>query len=651
MRTMRYLGQAARAGILVLAWQGISQAKVELGIVASTETAVAGTDDGHIFAFSKVYLAKNGNLAWIANVKGTGLVAEMGLWRDVGKGAELVLLDGDAIDGFDGGVNIADDPAFATVPGPYIDEDGNVTVRVGIPGISAAIVTGMTGDWQIVAEQSTAAPGVDELTFYELHAFYTAAAGTILFEGTVANAQGQNKQYGIWLWKNGKTKLVALTGDPAPGYDGQFFDSAVAPKITALNTDGRFVFYASRTGDSAVNRGALWTGTSADDLEVAIALDPPKEVDRIGLGLVTGGRYIHQVTLDDTIFVAGAASSNQSALWAIADGEPKLVAGTGRPAPGVPAGDTFDAIPIWPPDVLDSRSQPSFSPQGRVAFAASTQSNSKDAYGVWSGDASGTRLVCSSLAHYEGLDDITPYGYKFVATNDLGQLAIDTTSTFSGSTTDRHVLLRYTPSEGFEKVLMPDDAVTDENDKKRVVTDYRIPCDDPYSAAMGTSCQDAKGRIAVVATFADGTEALVLSNEQAPGEPEEPQAPATAGTGGTGGTSTSGSSAGAPDDVGGSSAASGSGGSTSKGGSGGSGGSTSKGGSGGSGGATSKGGSTSTGDAGESDGKAPACADSATDSGGCSVAANRERSGSAATLLFALTLGLWGRRRRISARA
>jgi hypothetical protein len=120
----------------------------------------------------------------------------------------------------------------------------------------------------------------------------------------------------------------------------------------------------------------------------------------------------------------------------------------GRPNAGA-AGHEFLELPIYGPDVTDPTTQPSFSPSGRYVVAALVTDDQESGMGAWSGDSSGARVLASYKAPFAGAPDFTLHGIKYVETDDKGHVVLDTSSYMTGTSTEKDLLLRYTPGAGW----------------------------------------------------------------------------------------------------------------------------------------------------------------------------------------------------------
>ncbi len=195
---------------------------------------------------------------------------------------------------------------------------------------------------------------------------------------------------GVWSEATGVLALVAARGDHAPGTDPMVtFNGFDAP---LLNDDGRSAFLAFLTGIQADgdcangdNNVGVWSGGPGDLGLVAIAGAPapgtPAGVTFNNFAMVRLNGA-GQVAVNGFLDGVGVDPSNSRGIWSEGPGSLALLARSGSQAPGTDPGVNFDWFGSGSP-VINTLGQTAF--RGAVVGPGVDGTNS---YGLW-GDTSG----------------------------------------------------------------------------------------------------------------------------------------------------------------------------------------------------------------------------------------------------------------------
>lgn len=271
----------------------ISHGEVTFDTVALSGDPAPGTPAGVTFGeFSTPFLNDIGEAAFSATLAGPGVVStnNYGLFSEVGGGLRLVAREGDPAPGTPAGVtfssqsnpvlNIAGQAAFSTsLTGTGVDFTNNQALYLESGGTLDLIVR--------AGDPAAGLPaGVVHTGF--LNNIALNDAGQIAF-GSFQAGPGVNDytdDHSLYLYSGGTFNLIARAGTPAPDIaaDANFSGLYHAPR---LNNAGQMAFLC----------GLVGTGANS--------------------------------------------SNNSSAIFSEAGGSLGLVAQSGNPAPGAPAGVTF----------------------------------------------------------------------------------------------------------------------------------------------------------------------------------------------------------------------------------------------------------------------------------------------------------------------
>jgi hypothetical protein len=252
----------------------------------------------------------------------------------------------------------------------------------------AAFVSASGELWRIVGNQAQLAYGVGTSapdagqgqTFATYFSPVMNPAGRFAFS---ANLQGpgvtDENRSGVWSEGDGTIRLVARSGDPAPGAEGlRFFGLS----DVSINSSGRVAFNKALVdaANTVVGHG-LWTGVPGDIRPLVKTGDPAHGLaaginfNRFGTPLINQSE---EVSFVGTLIGPGVVAANDSGVWTLAENGARLVAREGDQAPGAPVGAVFTEFRTLYKNAL-----------GQVAFYAHFVGPNVDDFGIWATDVEG----------------------------------------------------------------------------------------------------------------------------------------------------------------------------------------------------------------------------------------------------------------------
>ncbi|HEV8713609.1 MAG TPA: choice-of-anchor tandem repeat NxxGxxAF-containing protein [Candidatus Binatia bacterium] len=227
---------------------------------------------------------------------------------------------------------------------------------------------------------------------------------------------------------------VALTGMPAPGTNTTFFNAS----RVSLNNNGQaaFIGFLTQADPIAFSTWSLWTGDPNTRTKVTRSGEPaPGTTDgAVFLNFAAplfneSGEVAFTAQLTKAPNDGTLTTNNDRGLWAGTQGNLRLIARKGDPAPGVEgSGAIFlnHSLPSSTPF------NPTLNRYGQVAFSSALSFGSSGGSGVWIGDS------YAHLTHISHTGETTPVGGTFFgfgppSVNDSGELTFHATfSTGSG---------------------------------------------------------------------------------------------------------------------------------------------------------------------------------------------------------------------------
>ena len=245
----------------------------------------------------------------------------------------------------------------------------------------------------LVAREGDPAPGFPPGSVYThiyTHAMLNAA-GQVAFYGN-GGVEPSRATETLWAGPPGNLKVVARTGDPAPGFEPGWTLRLNATPF-GFNAAGTAVFRASVEHDLFSQRDALYLGDASGLTLLAVIGDQPPGVEA-GARWIQLGRTQNEApainSSGEVFFYAGThtvvngVTDGRYGLWTGRPGQLRLVACTKDPAPDT-AGVDYSDHGLSPYLISDS---------GQVVFKAMLNSSSQTSDALYATDKTGVvRLV------------------------------------------------------------------------------------------------------------------------------------------------------------------------------------------------------------------------------------------------------------------
>ncbi|WP_428304068.1 DUF7453 family protein [Lacipirellula sp.] len=211
-------------------------------------------------------LNKAGDTASKFFVQGDDVTSQndIGIWAHSAGSLKLIARTGNQAAGVPAGV-----PYSYLFDWPALNDQGElafagaVVSPIGGLGADSGVWAGAPNNMRLVARHGESAPGLPAgVTLDSLFGAVINGGGKTAFAASVVGAGvTASNRYGIWAEDSSGLKLVARTGDAAPGAaDGALFNSIQRPVI---NDAGKVAFVAglSVTSPNVISSGGLWAGT------------------------------------------------------------------------------------------------------------------------------------------------------------------------------------------------------------------------------------------------------------------------------------------------------------------------------------------------------------------------------------------------------
>lgn len=354
-----------------------------------------GTEPGVVFAFTGVdqpflnwVFNDLDQVLFLGNLGGPGVDSSnsKGFWRSGPDGMHYVARQGDHAGGFPSGVVFASLSTTGFTAQPRLGDQGAsafVGKLVG-SGIGPANDGGLWS-WTERGQESLFqygdpapdAPG----KFLLLWTPRINGRGDIIF--AAKNQVGLLEADGLWFGQSRDFAPIVVAGDQAPGLDiGVSF--AWLSNNPLLAEDGTVAFDAwlAGPGVTTTNDATVWTYRDGQLKLVARegipAPDLPGGLSLAHFNLLTLNSS-GQVVIKGIMSGSDLTAANNTALWAQTMSGLKLVVRAGEPAPGSPTGVLFGAF-----SPFDSNATAAYNACGQVLFSAVvTELGSAFAGGVW----------------------------------------------------------------------------------------------------------------------------------------------------------------------------------------------------------------------------------------------------------------------------
>jgi len=509
-----------------------ARADIPSRVVALTSADAPGIAGAQLTSIREYYLAGRGQLVFEGDTNAAAAAGRAGFFAYAGGAVELVASNQDAVPGGEGLLSFAG----SAVRGPFVNDAGVVSMGVSTtqPSLSV-LLRGTRGalrlaDWQTPAELDPTTLG-----FVPLQELRPSSGGALGFTIGLPSTSGGLT---VAVDDGAAVEILAREGDPAPGFDLQFFETGSGFTLLNASDSGRLAFRARRTGAADDERTAIWSGSNGSDVKLELAFADLQAAEGAPLRSESGFFWY---AADAVWFVT------ERGFWVSRDGAVSLF----RAAPDQTWFFGFSA-----------NSLPAFSRSGRrVVFPSEWLGLSAEApcegTTLWAGPVDAPVPIARTGAPLRGAADVLFESAGWMQVNEAGHVVLELELRRASDGAAVNGLYRYAPGVGFEPVVAPD-SVVGEGDARRAVTDYSLDCGLPSYALGGIvdaslateSCFDEDGRVAFVASFSDGTSGLVLTEPAGTGGDPGPLASELAACATVGGAATApddGDEGGAPD--------------------------------------------------------------------------------------------------------
>jgi hypothetical protein len=216
------------------------------------------------------YVSGSGNVAFDSQFTGSGINTSnyAGIFAGPPEAVQLVARLGQQAPGLPDGVPYQ--PSFGS---PKVNDAGHVAFGGHANGQSAAWA-GPPGALQLLAIGGAQAPGApDGLNFYSLQQGgpYLAPAGDVVMVWELRSPTITSNQYGLFTGHAGDLRLLARSGDAAPGAtDGSTFLRFFP--VNHMLSDGTLAFQGNLQGPAVTNANdvGIWVADGSGGMELVV---------------------------------------------------------------------------------------------------------------------------------------------------------------------------------------------------------------------------------------------------------------------------------------------------------------------------------------------------------------------------------------------
>jgi hypothetical protein len=511
-----------------------------LRTVALTGDVAPGTPAGVVYSRlvseRGVVMNASGRTAFSAYIEGNGIhsLNDTGVWSEGAGTLDLVVRNQEQAPGTGNGVQFWEliDNAADT----YILDSTGQTVFAGTLVGNGVDETNLSGLWfgesldslRVVARRGDPAPGAPPGAVFSPSqlwfpfAFPLLSAGRVAFSSNTTPTDGGSVLgAGIWLGDGESLELVARTGDPAPGMpSGIQFSRSMG--VSALNSNGQVSIGASLQGDPSnpINNFGIWVG-DADLLRLVARTGDPAPGTPAGIRFASfGGAPLDSsgsVAFGAKLVGDGIVTANDFGIWAEDAGVLVLVARKGTQAPGTPDGVVFGGP--MPRQTLNS---PALNSAGQIIFSSTLSGPGVDAtnnFGIWSGSIASQELVVRRGDPAPGITgDARFSGAIFnYALNNAGRVAF-MASVSGGDAGNTYGIWAQDAAGELQLIVCVGDSIEVAPGDFRTINFVQFIGAGSNTAGRGSAFNDL-GQIAFSAAFTDGSEGIFVSNAVAVAEP------------------------------------------------------------------------------------------------------------------------------------
>jgi hypothetical protein len=309
----------------------------------------------------------------------------------------------------------------SNAPFVQINNSGHTAFRArlqsGAGGVTTADDSGFWseggGSLQLVAREGSQAPGTPEGVFFSFDVLNDSLTmndeGEVAFYSQLLGAGITTlNEYGIFAQRDGNPlMLIVWDGDPVPGVPGALFKDVYNSRIP-INNQGEIAFEATLVrgsgGVTAGNERGVWS-EGGGTLQRVVRGSEPAPGAPAGATFQDGFAWdfnnVGQIAFRGTMNVGsgGVTDSNDGGYWSEGGGALHLVAREGDPAPGT-VGAVFDRAGVFVQ--LNDAGQTAFDAHLKLGIG---DANSTNYVGVWSESGGALHLAARSGDQAPGTSD------------------------------------------------------------------------------------------------------------------------------------------------------------------------------------------------------------------------------------------------------
>lgn len=369
-----------------LAGSGIlTDAGGSMSLVARDQSPAPGTSINYMSFFPPM-LNDAGKVLFVGRLESGPFVTDYGIWSDALGSLTLIAREGDPAPGTGVAFGDLDPQAYSLA----FNNHGHVAFEAGLQGAGvtsandSGIFTDSPGSLTLVAREGSQAGGLpmgvnyaDDgslLTFgygdTEVLAFATRLSGPGVIQTVNDSA--------LFVAANTNPSLFLRASEGVPGVAGPGVSQIIVTDVR-ISVPAQVLFVARfREPPTNVTRMGVFWGGSAPLLRL-IAADGQPAPGTATTFAANGAFYDLAMNVGSRFVLTGRLANGETGLWTDTSGEFRLLARAGQPAPGAPAGATFN---FFQRSAINS--------QGRIAFPAAVNIPGGNAVnGLWMTDAGG----------------------------------------------------------------------------------------------------------------------------------------------------------------------------------------------------------------------------------------------------------------------
>lgn len=512
---------------IVLAVHFTADAAAAIRVVAASGQSAPGSTGTFLHLYhssdgpSAPVINGLGRTAFAATLTGSGVTAldDTGMWAEGGGALALVGREGFAAPTGPAGA------LYRRLANPVLNDSGALayagTMREGVAGVTVddngGVWSSGGGSLGLIAREGSQAAGAPAgVEFATMIDPTMNASGQSAFRATLSGAGvTATNDDGVWSQKQGLLGLVARAGNAAPGTPAGVNYLSFTAELPAINDAGNVAFRAllTGTGVSGTNDSGLWVERNGSLALVAREGAPAAGVEvGVNYGVFSPPSLNAAGQLAFVATLPGSVNSTNVAIFAESNNVPAVAVRKGAGAPGGPAGAVFANFTS---PLFNSANDLAF--QATLSGVAITAANND---GIWTKQNGTLAPIALEGAAAPGTSaGVLFSAFNEVAMNANGQVAFLGTLAGTGITTANDSGLWATTISG-ELRLVAREGSTLADDLAGTVNGLYFAGGSNNEDGQRSGFND-RGEIAFLATNADGTSRIVVSDLVAPQLPAD----------------------------------------------------------------------------------------------------------------------------------